>query len=96
MKRLKKFAGLAAALVVFTVVAAETHGTPPVDLHFHDVYFVVDAPQLALIFGVISAEVYFGALRFTPHRPNHLLVLGGFALAGFSCSVLLVLSALKN
>jgi hypothetical protein len=96
MKRWKIFAGLGTAYVAFAVVAAETHGTSPFDLYIHDVYFIVDTPQLALIFGVISAAVCFSALRFTPHRPNHLLGLGGFALVGFSCSVLLVVSALKN
>ena len=96
MKRWKIFAGLAAALAALGVVAAETHGTAPIDLYFHDVYFVVPTPQVALIFGVLSAAVCFGALRLTPHRPNHLLGLGGFALVAFSCSVLLVLSAFRN
>jgi hypothetical protein len=95
MKRWKIFAGLAAALAL-AVVAAETHGTSPLDLYLHDTYFVVPTPQVGLIFGVLSAAVCFGALRLTPHRPNHLLGLGGFALVAFSCSVLLVLSAFRN
>src|ERR1700720_2487509 len=96
MKRWKIFAGLAAALAALGVVAPEAHGAAPIDLYFHDVYFVVPTPQVALIFGVLSAAVCFGALRLTPHRPNHLLGLGGFALVAFSCSVLLVLSAFRN
>ena len=96
MKRWKIFAGLAAALAALAVVAAETHGTSPVDLYFHDVYVVVPTPQVALIFGVLSAAVCFGALCLTPQRPNHLLGLGGFALIAFSCSVLLALSAFRN
>jgi hypothetical protein len=96
MKRWKILAGLAAALAALAVVAAEIHGTSPIDLYLHDVYFVVRGPQVALIFGVLSAAVCFGALRLTPHRPNHLLGLGGFALVAFSCSVLLVLSAFRN
>jgi hypothetical protein len=95
MKRWKIFAGLAAALAALAVVAAETHGTS-IDLYLHDTYFVVPTPQVALIFGVLSAVVCFGALRLTPHRPNHLLGLGGFALVAFSCSVLLVLSTFRN
>jgi hypothetical protein len=95
MKLWKIFAGLAAALAL-AVVAAEAHGTSPLDLYLHDTYFVVPTPQVALIFGVLSAGVCFGALRLTPHRPNHLLGLGGFALVAFSCSVLLVLSAFRN
>ena len=96
MKRWKIFVGLAAALAALAVVATEPHGASPIDLYFHDVYFVVPTPQVALIFGVLSAAVCFGALRLTPHRPNHLLGLGGFALVAFSCSVLLVLSAFRN
>ena len=61
MKRWKIFAGLAAALAL-AVVAAETRGTSPLDLYLHDTYFVVPTPQVALIFGVLSAAVLFRCL----------------------------------
>lgn len=87
---------MAAALVALAVIAAETHGTSPFYLYFDGMYFVADTRQVALIFGVVSAAVCFSALCFTPHKPNHFLGLGGFGLAAFSSSVLLVLSAFKN
>jgi hypothetical protein len=68
----------------------------PLRLTGHHQLICICTTCISLIFGVLSAAVCFDALRLIPHRANHLLGLGGFALVAFSCSVLLVLSAFRN
>jgi hypothetical protein len=78
----KLLGGLASALAVLALVAA-VRTISPIDVYFHDVYFVVGPSGFSLLDALLCgtlAVIYFAISRWKLQPPNQLVGLAGFTL----------------